>query len=195
MDRIVLASASPRRRQLLEMVGIEIDVIPSSCDEHIEPCRPSEMAERLSKKKCLNVAEIQKHNGNREHRLFIGADTIVVLDGQILGKPKDPEDAFITLKMLSGRTHEVYTGVTILDAEEGKTCSFTEKTEVTMFVVNDSDIRAYVETGEPMDKAGSYGIQGKGAFLVEKINGDYYNVVGLPVARLLQILKKDFGLN
>ena len=122
--------------------------------------------------------------------IVIGADTVVVFEGTVLGKPEDGGDAFRMLRFLSGHTHTVYTGVTVINTMTGNRKTFYEATDVTFFDIPDDELRCYVESGEPMDKAGAYGIQGKGAFLVERIEGDYYNVVGLPVARLLRVLKE-----
>lgn len=187
MKKIILASSSPRRRDLLTMVGADLEVIPSDCDEKISADSPEELVLKLSERKCKDVA-----GRVSEDCLVVGADTVVVYDGQILGKPEDGTDALNMLKRLNGNTHVVYTGVTVIDPSDGHKAVFAEHTLVTMYNVSDEDLRKYVETEEPLDKAGAYGIQGKGAFLVEKIDGDYYTVVGLPVAKLLKVIREEF---
>ena len=187
MKRYILASKSPRRHELLDMVGVEHEVITSDCDENIEYSGPADMVCRLSELKAEAVA---KELPAGEEAIIIGSDTIVYYDGEVLGKPKSEEDAFRMLSELSGNTHSVFTGVTIIDPSAGKKETFFEETKVTFYDVTEEEIRAYIKTGDPLDKAGSYGIQGKGAFLVQRIEGDYYTVVGLPVAHLLQSLKE-----
>ena len=187
MEKIILASASPRRRELLTMVRLPFDVIVSDCDENISYDGPEDMVRKLSLRKAENVAE--KLREDTKTHLVIGSDTIVYFQNVILGKPKDEEDAFRMLKELSGHTHVVYTGVTVIDTATGRTESFCEATKVEFYPVTDEEIQAYIGTGDPMDKAGSYGVQGLGAFLVKRIEGDYFTVVGLPVAHLLQLLR------
>ena len=187
MEKIILASASPRRRELLTMVRLPFDVIVSDCDENISYEGPEDMVTKLSLRKAENVAE--KLREDTKAHLVIGSDTIVYFQNEILGKPKDEEDAFRMLKELSGHTHVVYTGVTVIDTATGRTESFCEATKVEFYPVTDEEIQAYINTGDPMDKAGSYGVQGLGAFLVKRIEGDYFTVVGLPVAHLLQLLR------
>ncbi len=168
------------------MVGLDFDVIPSAFDERAaNAATPAELVEKLSFGKCSDIAE-KLDPGH----IVIGSDTIVVLDGDILEKPADKEEAFTMIKRLTGNTHTVFTGVTIIETTTGKTVTFHEETSVTMYDFDDEDIRAYIETGDPMDKAGAYGVQGRGAFLVKEIRGDYFTVVGLPVAHLLKELKK-----
>lgn len=192
MNKIILASGSPRRKELLEKAGLSFDVMPSDKEEIIDKSDPAELVVSLSEQKCSDIAG--KIAGADGAFLVIGADTVVVFEGKILGKPSDPDEAFAVLKMLSGNTHTVYTGVTLIDTGSGKKESFYEATDVTMYEVSDQEIIEYINTGEPMDKAGSYGIQGKGVFLVKGISGDYNNVVGLPVARLLKVLREDFAV-
>ncbi|MBQ9815091.1 MAG: septum formation inhibitor Maf [Lachnospiraceae bacterium] len=195
MKKIILASQSPRRRELLNLVRLDFEVIPSDCDEKARADSPEELVKMLSKLKCSDVAgriirkEVLPETASSDGYYVIGSDTIVVFDGNILGKPQDGSDAFRMLKMLSGNTHSVFTGVTVIDTKTGKGKTFYEKTDVKFIDADDEEIRAYVATGEPMDKAGAYGVQGLGAFLVEKINGDYFTVVGLPLSRLLRVLK------
>ncbi|MBR4767475.1 MAG: septum formation inhibitor Maf [Lachnospiraceae bacterium] len=177
MKELVLASNSPRRKELLERLGFRFTVKTAGVRETYDPgWEPGKIVEHLAFIKADAVFR------QCPDAVVLGADTIVVLDGEILGKPKDREDAFRMLKELSGRTHDVYTGVAILSEEE-KTCFF-ERTGVTFFDLSDEEIRSYIATGEPMDKAGAYGIQGCGMSLVKKIDGDYYTVVGLPAARV-----------
>ncbi|QFJ55721.1 Maf family protein [Pseudobutyrivibrio xylanivorans] len=179
--KIVLASGSPRRRELLTQAGIEYIVDPADIEEVTKETMPDKVVEDLSRQKAVAVAA--KHTG----QIVLAADTVVAYDGKILGKPADEDDAFRMLTELSGRTHQVFTGVTIVDAS-GDAKTFSECTEVTMYENSPEAIKAYISSGEPMDKAGAYGIQGLGAVLVEKINGDYNNVVGLPLAKVYRVL-------
>ena len=179
--KIVLASGSPRRRELLTQAGIEYIVDPADIDEITKEILPAKVVEDLSRQKALAVAA--SHKGE----VVLAADTVVAFDDKILGKPVDEEDAFRMLTELSGRAHQVYTGVTIVD-EAGSAKTFSECTEVIMYENSPEAIKAYIASGEPMDKAGAYGIQGLGAVLVEKISGDYNNVVGLPLARVYREL-------
>lgn len=185
MSRVILASASPRRKELLGMIYPSFEIIPSGADENVAETEPSRVVEELS---ALKAGDVFETRAGEEDILVIGADTIVAYEGQILGKPADKQQAFDMLKMLQGKTHRVYTGVTLCTGKAGacRRKTFHVCTEVTFYPLSDARIRAYVESGEPMDKAGAYGIQGQGALLVEKICGDYNNVVGLPVARLYQ---------
>lgn len=187
--RIVLASQSPRRRELLERMGItKFDIIPAQGEEIADPTlSPQELVEELSRQKAAEIAA-----GVESDALVIAADTVVAIDGQVLGKPIDRAHAMEMLAGLSGREHHVYTGFTVTCA--GQTVTGHEDTAVCFRPLTDAEIAAYVDTGEPMDKAGSYGIQGRGCVLVDGIRGDYYNVVGLPVCRLAQVLSR-FGVN
>ena len=185
---IILASQSPRRRELLTQVGLTFRVHVSDVDEATAPGPPpARMVEELSRRKASAVAALEG-----PEPLIIAADTVVALEGAILGKPHSQEDAFAMLSALSGREHHVYTGVTVIHG--GKSVTFHENTAVRFRPLSESDIRDYIATGEPMDKAGAYGIQGRGALLVEGISGDYGNVVGLPLFRLGRVLEEDFGL-
>lgn len=186
MRKIILASASPRRRELLAQGGIPFTVIPSQAEEKITTEQPGQAVEELSYLKCSDIYE--KSLGDV---LVIGADTVVASEGKILGKPSSQKDAVKMLQSLQGREHEVYTGVTIMAREgnENRKKTFHEKTKVVFYPMSDEEIRSYVNTGELMDKAGAYGIQGKSAVFIKKISGDYNNVVGLPLARLYQELK------
>lgn len=192
-NKIILASASPRRRELLEWAGVNFQVITGNGEEHITETEPSRIVEELSAEKAFQVAETIPE---AEETVVIGADTIVSFHGKILGKPSDKADSRKTLKMLQGNTHQVYTGVTIAFFREGRwqRHSFSECTDVTFYPVSEEEIEAYVETGDPADKAGSYGIQGPFGIYVKEIRGDYHNVVGLPVARVFYEGKK-LGIN
>ena len=198
--KIILASASPRRKQLLELAGFEFDIWPSDKEEVITKKIPEEICVELSKQKAIDVAssirtynDLHKDLTTETDILVIGADTIVVKDGSILGKPKDEDDAFSMLKILSGNTHSVFTGVTFvfsgIDGRVGE-YSFYEETKVSFYPLDDEDIKNYVASGDAMDKAGSYGIQTGAATFVRSIEGDYYNVVGLPIARVIHELKR-----
>lgn len=180
---IILASSSPRRKELLSMVGINYVCIPSQAEEIIPEGLPNEsVSEYLSGVKAAEVFKAHPDD------TVIGSDTTVMIDGEILGKPADREEAFLMLRKLSGKLHTVYTGVTILSPQCSE--SFTSKTEVEFFELSDEEILNYIDTGEPMDKAGAYGIQGKGAVLVKRIHGDYFTVMGLPVAETVRRLKE-----
>jgi|LSQX01.1.fsa_nt_gb septum formation protein len=193
MARIVLASASPRRRELLKQIGIEFTVVESKIAESNENgFSAGELAQYLAYEKALSVAKSIARDNDKTETLVIGADTIVVKD-QILGKPKDRNDAFKMLKVLQGSWHEVITGVAVISTFGYKNIKTFEITRVKMKELSEQAINAYIDTSEPCDKAGSYGIQGLGAVLVEKIDGCYFNVVGLPLARLSNILS-EFGV-
>ena len=177
---IILASKSPRRKELLSFITTDFTVKSADVDETLpQGITPDKAVEYLSRIKAQPL--------KNENDIVIGADTVVALDGKILGKPRDEADAFATLKMLSGREHSVFTGVSVIKGEKIET--FSVQTKVKMFELTDEEIEEYIETAEPFDKAGSYGIQGKGSLLVEKIDGDYFNVVGLPISRLNRVLK------
>ena len=181
MERVILASQSPRRRELLSRIFAEFEVMPSLAEEVAETNAPAEYVKTLAKAK---AEEVSSRVG--EDALVIGSDTVVALDGKILEKPKDADDAFRMLSALSGRAHEVYTGVAL--SIGGKTLVEHEVTRVWFRDLAEDEISRYIASGEPMDKAGAYGIQEKGAQLVRKIDGDYFNVVGLPVCRLCEML-------
>lgn len=192
--KIILASASPRRRELMAQIGIEFEVRKSDAEEEaddIKPKKPADLVKRLS---CLKAADVWQGLTEEERKnvLVIGADTVVSLDGKIMGKPADEAEALQMLSLLQGRLHQVYTGVTLIYERNSKyrEKSFFEKTDVSMFTMSQEEIASYVATGEPMDKAGAYGIQGKCAAYIKGISGDYNNVVGLPIGRLYQEMKK-----
>ena len=191
--RIILASQSPRRRELLERAGYKFDIEPSDEEEIVNSSVPSEVVCELSRQKANYVFDKHMKNAGLQTDLFvIGSDTVVSVDGEILGKPKDEEDAFDMIKRLQGRSHMVYTGVSFVynEGEEKKCHTFFEETEVIFYPMTDDEIRSYIDTKDPMDKAGAYGIQGLCGIYIEKINGDYNNVVGLPIARVYQEIKK-----
>lgn len=183
MKHIILASASPRRKEILELADLEFDVMPSDAQEITTKTAPNEVVMELASIKAKDI-----YKKSEKQSMIVGADTVVAYQGQILGKPTDKADAKRMLTMLSGQTHEVYTGVCVI--EDGKTKTFYEETKVTFYEISDEQIDHYIKTGEPMDKAGSYGIQGKAAVFIKGIEGDYYNVVGFPIARFLQEITK-----
>ncbi len=185
--RIILASSSPRRKMLLEQLHIHFDIRVSDVDEALTPDLPPEMqAERLALEKARFIAE----RVDRSDTLVIGADTIVVDGQEILGKPADHDDAFRMLSRLSGRTHHVITGLALIAlGTSSKTLAAHETTQVKVASLSEQDILAYINTGEPLDKAGAYGIQGKGAIFIEWIHGCYNNVVGLPLFLLCRMFK------
>lgn len=193
MKKIILASASPRRKELLEQIGLSFQIEPARGEEHITSVIPREVVEELSYQKAMEVAQLHKE----EDTLILGADTIVVYDNQIMGKPADEEEAKAMLRQLSGKTHCVFTGVTAVlwENKEKTVRTFSEKTEVTFYPMSEEEIMFYVKTREPMDKAGAYGIQGIGAKYIQAICGDYNNVVGLPVARLYQEVLREWLQN
>ncbi len=205
MKKIILASASPRRKELLTQIGLEFTVLPSDTEEHTESTLPADMVIELSKRKAKDVWEKlsgpdagEETAGNSESALrqedcvVIGADTVVSIEGEVLGKPKDFDDAARMLGLLSGKEHQVYTGVTMRWINgEGKQeeYSFYVCTGVVMYHIGRAEIMDYVFSGEPMDKAGAYGVQGKASAFIKSIRGEYSNVVGLPVGRLYQEMK------
>lgn len=183
MVRLILASSSPRRKELLERIDHSFLTIASNVDETVDATiSPEKMVQQLAIRKAENIAK------KFPNSYIIGADTIVVLEQKILTKPQDEKEAFHMLKSLSGKTHEVYTGVSVFYQQRYK--SFVEKASVTFWELSDEEIQQYMDSGEPFDKAGAYGIQGKGALLVNKIEGDYYTIVGLPIAKLNRVLKE-----
>ena len=217
--RIILGSASPRRKELLEQIGIEFEIVVSSKEESYQSTEPEEIVKELALMKAENVAEelARKEKGSQDLRendctetvlvsggdetvggylrnvLILGADTIVVRDGEILGKPSDEEAAFHMLGSLPGKMHQVYTGVAMLDFNgngERQAVCHVEETKVYVHEMTEEEIRRYLAAGESMDKAGAYGVQGKFAAYIDRIEGDYYNVVGLPVAYVYQKMKE-----
>ena len=187
---IILASASPRRKEILENTNIKFDIISSSIEELIlggeSPCQ---MVMRLAFEKGIDIAS--KHKSD----LVISADTIVVLDDNVLGKPKDEEEARQMISNLSGRTHQVITGISLINLENNKKIIDYVVSNVKFKKLSKDDINDYIKTKESLDKAGAYGIQGYGAILVEEIQGDYFNIVGLPISKLSDLLKIHFNIN
>lgn len=194
MSEIILASASPRRKELLSNMGLDFTVVVSDADESEadKSVPPHIYVQELA---FLKAAATGKKILKNRDAIIISADTIVVLDNKILGKPKDEKDAFDMLRSLSGRTHGVYTGFCVMRMRDAKTVCKHALTEVRFKRLGDEKIKRYIESGEPMDKAGAYGIQGLGAMLTDGINGDYFNVVGLPVSALCDVLEEEFGFN
>ena len=193
---IILGSASPRRRELLAQIGAEFEVRVSNKEEVYHSNVPEEIVKELALMKAENVAEeLAEENpaGAVKSTVVIGADTIVVQDGKILGKPADEADAVRMLSSLQGRRHDVYTGVAVLDYDENgekHVYNYPVGTAVYVNEMTEEEIRAYVETKDPLDKAGAYGIQGRFAAHIDRIEGDYYNVVGLPVSRVYRTLRE-----
>lgn len=180
-QKFILASASPRRKELLLQAGYDFEIIPATCEETVPAgLSPKDVVEGLAYQKALDVYALHPD------KTVLGADTVVCFDGEILGKPTDAADAARMLKMLSGQTHEVRTGFALLS--KGVEFVSSEAAMVTFFHLTDEQIENYIRTGEPMDKAGAYGIQGKGAVLVRSVLGDYFNVVGLPIATVARAL-------
>ena len=191
IGRVILASASPRRKELLEQIGIAYETMPSGADENTEKQQPEDVVLELSLRKASDI-HVRLEEKGEDGYTVIGADTVVSFQGEVMGKPKDEEDARRMLGMLQGNTHQVYTGVALCIKKRGKPVrfrTFYEKTDVSMYPMSEGEIRDYVATGEPMDKAGAYAVQGGCAAYIQGICGDYNNVVGLPVGRLWQELK------
>jgi septum formation protein len=184
-DPLVLASSSPRRRYLLGLVGIRHRVI-------VPRVKEEDHAHEDPVKHVMRLAGLKAHSvrGRARRGIILGADTIVLLDGAILGKPRSKAEAKRMLRRLSGRWHTVYTGLAVVDAATGKTVEGVEQSRVRIRKMADAEIEAYIATGEPMDKAGAYGIQGYGAAIVEQVRGCYFNVVGLPMVRLLRLVRE-----
>lgn len=190
MEKIILASASPRRKAILSEAGVEFQIITADIDETMEEgVAPYLAVQQTALKKAAAVAA--KYKGEA---CIISADTVVCIDDSVLGKPESREEAFEFLTRLRGRDHEVLTGVCVMHVPEGRAATFCSRTRVFFKTVSDEQIWEYIDSGEPMDKAGAYGIQGKGAFLVHGIEGDFNNVVGLPFDELADFAKKEFGL-
>lgn len=187
----VLASKSPRRKELLKNIGIDACIMPANIDEDLLTGLPPErMVAELSMLKATDVAR-----SFGKDTYVIGADTVVCVDGEIFGKPENDTEAKVMLKKLSGRSHEVYTGYCVVNCESGVSVAKCEKTMVYFRSLSDEEIDSYIKTREPMDKAGAYGIQQRGSKFVEKIEGDYFNVVGLPVCALVKLMKEEFDIN
>lgn len=191
--KIILASGSPRRRELMDLVELPYEVIPSTKEEVITSTIPADVVRELSLMKAEDVAE-KALPGAEEVALVIGADTVVACDNEILGKPKNEENAKEMLRKLAGRSHSVFTGIALLWIKDGKIVKTVNKaveTKVLVEAMSEKDIAAYVATGEPMDKAGAYAIQGKFAPYISGIEGDYYNVVGFPICTVMKEIRKE----
>lgn len=187
---IILASASPRRREILENTNVKFDIISSSIEELVlEGESPCQMVMRLAFEKGIDIASKRKSD------LVISADTIVVLDNTVLGKPKDEKEAKVMITNLSGKTHQVITGISLINLENDKKVIDYVISNVKFKNLSEDDINDYIKTKESLDKAGAYGIQGYGALLVEEIQGDYFNIVGLPISKLSDLLKVHFNIN
>lgn len=185
MKQIVLASSSPRRKRILEQIGLSFHIAPSNIEEKMNArLKPHGQAEFLSKQKANKVAKRYKS------AIIIAADTLVVFNDQIIGKPTSPSDAKRILRMLSGKTHTVITGYTIIDTQTNKTITNSVETIVYMKKMSTKEIDAFIKTGEPLDKAGGYGADEKGSLFIEKIEGDFFNVIGLPLFAVAESLRK-----
>lgn len=183
---LILASASPRRKELLEKIGLPFTVQPAKGEERITQKSPAAVVMELSRQKAEEIAAAQT-----EDCIIIGADTVVAKGDKIMGKPKDAADAKQMLRSIADDCHQVYTGVTLIrTGAHPQSVTFQEKTDVFLYPISDAELDAYIASGDPMDKAGAYGIQGDFAIYVKRIAGDYYNVVGLPIGRVYQELKR-----
>jgi septum formation protein len=183
---LILASASPRRKELLEKIGLPFTVQPAKGEERITQKSPAAVVMELSRQKAEEIAAAQT-----EDCIIIGADTVVARGDKIMGKPKDAADAKQMLRSIADDCHQVYTGVTLIrTGAHPQSVTFQEKTDVCLYPISDAELDAYIASGDPMDKAGAYGIQGDFAIYVKRIAGDYYNVVGLPIGRVYQELKR-----
>lgn len=193
--KFILASNSPRRREILSMLGMDFEVIVSDCDESIsETLTPDRLVCELAYRKAFAVYSKLRRDGDF---IVLGSDTVVWDGERVLGKPKDKGDAYSTLMSLSERTHSVFTGVALIGRIGGRviTSCKAEETLVRFAKLGEGEVKYYIDTGEPFDKAGSYGIQGFGGLFVDSLSGDYYNVVGLPISLMRKMLSCDFGLN
>lgn len=190
--KIILASGSPRRSEMLRNLDIDFTVVKSEADESAVNPDGIPVSVYVQELALLKATEVYGRI-SAQNALIIGADTVVAIDGRILGKPVDDADAFRMLKSLSGKTHQVYTGFCVIRSDDGYSVCGSECTDVTFADLSDDEINEYIHTNESRDKAGAYGIQGKGVMLVEKISGDYFNVVGLPVRKLVKLMKEEFN--
>lgn len=188
--KVILASASPRRKEILQNTKLNFDIQKSDIEEVIlENESPEDMVVRLAYEKAYDVAQKNKD------KLVIGADTIVALDNEVLGKPKDKEEAYQMIKKLSNKTHKVITGISLINISHGMVVNDYVVSLVTFKDLSEDSIKDYINTNESLDKAGAYGIQGYGALLVDNIQGDYFNIVGLPISKLSDLLKDHFDIN
>jgi len=189
--KIVLASGSPRRKLLMELAGIPFEVIVSNADETISGSPNFQVRELALRKAEMTLSMLDE---GYENAIVISADTLVYIDGNVLGKPRDFDEAFAMLKALSGRKHTVYTGVALLKTDGTNGTAFVDTTDVYFHDLTDEQIHAYIATNEPFDKAGAYGVQEKGAVLVDRVEGDFYTVVGLPTSKVFRALQ-ELGVN
>lgn len=190
---VILASASPRRTELLKQAGIAHIIMPATCDEQTSATQPEQYVMELAERKAVDVLACYVKDHLGESVIVIGSDTVVSVDGKILGKPKTEEEAFTMLSSLQNHTHQVYTGVAVLENKNGKETKkvFCEQSDVEVYPMTKEEILSYIKTGDCMDKAGAYGVQGHFAIYIKGIHGDYNNIVGLPIARLYQELKHE----
>lgn len=190
---VILASASPRRTELLKQAGIAHIIMPATCDEQTSATQPEQYVMELAERKAADVLACYVKDHPGESVIVIGSDTVVSVDGKILGKPKTEEAAFTMLSSLQNHTHQVYTGVAVLENKNGKETKkvFCEQSDVEVYPMTKEEILSYIKTGDCMDKAGAYGVQGHFAIYIKGIHGDYNNIVGLPIARLYQELKHE----
>lgn len=190
---VILASASPRRTELLKQAGIAHIIMPATCDEQTSATQPEQYVMELAERKATDVLACYVKDHPGESVIVIGSDTVVSVDGKILGKPKTEEEAFTMLSSLQNHTHQVYTGVAVLENKNGKETKkvFCEQSDVEVYPMTKEEILSYIKTGDCMDKAGAYGVQGHFAIYIKEIHGDYNNIVGLPIARLYQELKHE----
>lgn len=190
---VILASASPRRTELLKQAGIAHIIMPATCDEQTSATQPEQYVMELAERKAADVLACYVKDHLGESVIVIGSDTVVSVDGKILGKPKTEEEAFTMLSSLQNHTHQVYTGVAVLENKNRKETKkvFCEQSDVEVYPMTKEEILSYIKTGDCMDKAGAYGVQGHFAIYIKGIHGDYNNIVGLPIARLYQELKHE----
>ncbi|MCL2840532.1 MAG: Maf family protein [Defluviitaleaceae bacterium] len=189
--KIILASGSPRRKQLMELAGIPFEVKVSNADETISGAPDFQVRELALRKAEMTLSMLDE---GYENAIIIAADTLVYIDGRVLSKPENPDDAFAMLKHLAGQKHTVYTGVALLKTDGTDGNAFVDSTDVYFHPLTDAQIHAYIATGEPFDKAGAYGVQEKGAVLVDRVEGDFYTVVGLPISKVFHALV-NMGFN
>ena len=188
MEKLILASGSPRRREILESVGAEFELLLPDVDETVPPLPPERTVMTLAERKCRAALGMLPHGSER---IVVAADTVVAYRGEIFGKPHTPDRAAQMLRTLSGPRHTVYTGIAV--ARGDRITVECEGSDVCFRELSEDEIRRYAATGEPLDKAGAYGIQERGSIFVRRIEGDYFNIVGLPVCRLAEVLRRDFG--
>lgn len=182
--KLVLASSSPRRIELLKQIGLDFEVIPAHIEEKIIELKPDELVQKLAIEKVISVSRKVRNS------IVIGADTLVYAENKVLGKPRTEKEALDMLLLLSNKWHKVYSGIAVLDTETQKLIADIEESGVKFKSISEKEAKNYIQTGEPMDKAGAYAIQGKGAVFIERIEGCYYNIVGLPLFKLVKLLEQ-----